>query len=190
MMSKNNGSLLMQYICTASDMCEELTKTHKRGIKRETGETIFFPKEYDNYEVFKAKYVTNLLAERLKILSEFKDLYDQWKETKELPEKYLTHRKSLDINENLLRNNLEGSKLNEIFGETYDRQGIKPEHIITVASVLKERLLPEDVANQAKLAGLIQQIQSWNQKEGKSFMLGESSILGSNISSEQRNKTE
>lgn len=126
---------------------------------RKTGETLFIPNRYENYENFKEETITNRLNERLKICCAFKKLYDQVKENYSVNYSDLRH--ALDENEITIRSNANDNDLNLIFGLNYDRENIGIDHIINVALVLETRL--DDQVKQQKLQQFIETVK--NEKE-------------------------
>ncbi len=176
------GSFLFTPVC--SSFCSasreeafELSKTHKITVNKR-GETIFYPKEYSNYEELKKKRITNLLAERLNLLCSFKKLYDQYQETQQFPEtEYVNNQGRLTRNEIFLKNNIDKNLLSRIFDNNYSNEKITTDHIINIALALKERLSPTDTNNQEKLQDLIEQVHSWESKAEQAITLGSSSFL-------------
>lgn len=174
--------LLIQYACTAGeeeDQFTRLSKTHKIEVRPQTGETIFYPKEYKNYQEFKeksleTKYVTELLAKRLIMLCDFRELLGESSEKGS--GKYLYHQNCLDRNQIALVSNAKQGALDSIkFSETYDNA--LTNHIIDVASLLKRNLSTEDKSTQEKLDKLIEKFRSWQKEEERVLALGSTSTL-------------
>lgn len=121
----------------------DLSKTHF-PVTREDGETIYIPKEYGSYDEFKKQHITNLLAERLKIFSDFKKLHDDIKNNVDIEQqksKYLNYKDKLDVNYIVLMNNIDEHMCYAIFGSDYDHNKIKSNHILNIAMALEARLL-------------------------------------------------
>lgn len=101
--------LLAQSNCMASEKEDEtiqLSRTHNMEVIRETGDKVFYPKEYKSYQQFKEEYlekeyIKDLLHNRLKILNNYLSLYDKNpKASEHLYYQNLLSRNQISITEN------------------------------------------------------------------------------------------
>lgn len=172
----------VQNICFAADSStqdglDHFTVTHKYHYDERRG-GIWYPNIYPNYESFQEENITNLLADRLKTLTELKKLHSKWI-LKEMPEsEYGDLKFELECNEIGILCNCKSDLLASVFGENYDGDYIQTDHIENVAISLKNRLLG-DAFNETrtKLDQIIGQIKSFNEKEGQFFVIGKKSFL-------------
>jgi hypothetical protein len=150
--------LLVQHICAASDSDfdnegSELSKTHKVEYIKETGETVFYPQEYDNYHDLTKEYIINLLFERLEILFNIRSLGKSGTDF---------YKAFLNRNEIVLMNNLDDNGISSVFGKTYDNQDIQVGHIINISNYLKS-MFPDDKSVQEELDKLIEKFVPSNE---------------------------
>ena len=156
----------------------DLSKTHKPHYNLETKETIFYPNIYADYESFQNEYVTKLLAERLKLLHEFKDLHSKWITKEMLESEYKLLKLKLESNEVAIFRNCNIDLLQFVFGKNYDGNCIRTNHITSVAISLKNRLLGHSFnETQTKLDRIIEALQTFDENEGQFFAIGKKSFL-------------
>jgi hypothetical protein len=156
----------------------DFSKTHKPHHNLETKETIYYPNIYADYESFQNEYVTKLLAERLKLLHEFKDLHSKWMIKKMLDSEYESLKFELESNEIAILTNCKTDVLQFIFGKNYDPNCIQTNHITSVAISLKNRLLGQSFnETQTKLDRIIEALQTFDENEGQFFAIGKKSFL-------------
>ena len=136
--------LLTQSNCMASEKEDEtakLLKTHNVEIVQETGDKVFYPKEYENYQKFKEEclgkeFIAELLGKRLKILNNYLEIYD--KNPKESDHDY--YKNLLSRNPIAIRLNSSPDILSSIsFIEDYSYLSLI-NHTLHIASILKEIL--------------------------------------------------
>jgi hypothetical protein len=130
-----------------------ITETHKPHYRESTGETIYYPKKYNNYDEFRKEYVVELLAERLKMLNDISTSDPK-------PNHTPLQQFNLESNEiSIIRIN-EIIKLSKIFGPNYDRNNlyadvkIRLQHIINIASYLRDVVQNTEIKE--KLTSLIE----------------------------------
>jgi hypothetical protein len=142
---------LLEYQCKSSeDLHKEednLLQTHKVE-REESGDDIFYPKEYENYNDFKEKYVENiyikkLLCKRLEILNDLiKDINNYKKVLSKINYDYFENLLSRN-NMAIISNSKKGEFDPDIFNIKYDENSIV-NHTIKIASVLKTKFLGEN----------------------------------------------
>jgi hypothetical protein len=164
------------------DMCKthkSLNETHKSHI-REDGEIIYYPNKYQNYSEYReAQYITNLLFKRLEILSHFGRLHSLWLSNEMPKAEYLTLKFNLERNDMMLIHDCKRDVLKIIFGEEYDYNCIKINHMLNIATVLKERIESDD-QNQLELDNIIEKIEniiSYHGNEEIIYTIGKESFL-------------
>ena len=136
--------LLAQSDCIASEKEDETTKllrTHNMEVVQESGDRVFYPKEYGSYQKFKEEYVekeyiTELLSNRLKVLHNYMGTYD--KDSKESEHDY--YKNLLSRNQIAITSNCTQETLNSIKFITDYTYPSLTYHMIHIASILKERL--------------------------------------------------
>lgn len=136
--------VFVQSGCLASEKIEEvgdISRTHNLEINKETGDKIYYPKEYESYQKFKeeyieTKYIDELLAIRLHILKDYINVFNSNPKASD----YLYYTNRLDRNEIALTENAKPGTLNSI-SFTFDNNYLSlTNHTLQVASVLKEHM--------------------------------------------------
>lgn len=137
--------LLAQSNSIASEKKEDettkLLRTHNVEILQQTGDKVFYPKEYETYQNFKEKclgkeFVIELLSIRLNILNNYLGIYG--KNPKESDHDY--YKNLLSRNQIAIRRNSTPDILSTIsFIADYNYLSLTS-HTIHIASILKEML--------------------------------------------------
>lgn len=144
--------VFFQYQCISSeDINKEeniLLQTHKVETEG-SGDYVFYPKEYENYNDFKEKYIENiyirkLLCTRLEILNDLiKELNDYEKELLKINYDYFEN--LLDRNNMaIISNSKKGEFDPDIFNIKYNEPSSIRNHTIKIASILKTKFLGEN----------------------------------------------
>jgi hypothetical protein len=134
-----------------------ITETHKPHYRESTGETIYYPKKYNNYNEFLKEYVIKLLAERLKMLN---DIGTSDPKPNHTPSQQF----NLESNEIAIIRNSTTNEPAKVFGPNYDRNNLytnvemKLQHMINVASYLRDVVQCTEIKE--KLTSLIERYKS------------------------------
>jgi hypothetical protein len=154
------------------------SKTYKQEFDNR-GSGIFYPKFCENEKELAQCSITELLAQRLKMVFDLRKLHDHPIES---PKQYLEYKKNIDRNHTRLMINmmkvLNVKEFNAIFGATSNSRILDADHAINIALALKARI-PEETEKLAQLDAEIKNFQSWKQTEGHPLILGKTSFLQS-----------